>query len=205
MKSLHLFQIVSALRLQLQAKSIFTFKSAQQRHPGPDFGSFHMLQIFHRPAQFFKFRIPPARHIAVIDQAMPEHLGAAYCAAETEINDRIRPMGKCLHTIAFDHSWLHRRRHRHPAPRRTAQLLHNPKVFLLHAPDEIQMKGVRIISLFRQHRRRIIVIRAKIQLVKQLIKIRHMITEPGIGGNRGLRKILPQQPLLKIHIIYRTV
>ena len=36
------------------------------------------------------------------------------------------------------------------------------------------MKGVRIISLFRQYRRRIIIIRAEVQLVKQLMKIWHI-------------------------------
>ena len=133
---------------------------------------------------------------------MPEHLCPACRTAKTKMDHSVRSMRKCLKPIAFDHSRSDRRRHGHPASRRTAQLFHDPEISLFHATDKIQMKGMRIVTLFRQSRNRIIIIRAKVQFGKQFIEIRHALAKPCIGGNRCIRKIFPEKFCLKLHVVH---
>ena len=131
----------------------------------------------------------------MVNQAVPVHLRADVRRPPAEERHRIRPVGECLQRVPFDHPRFRRSAHRAPAPCSAAQFLHHPERLPFYSAHHVQMErvGIAVFRVFRNLRRGIIVIGNEVKTAELFVKVRDMLAEPDVGGNRDSRAVLPDQ------------
>ena len=124
----------------------------------------------HFLAQLAVLLEPPARYVAMVDQAMPELLGADRSASPAEMHERVGTARDALPCKRPNKPRLRRSPHREPAAWRAADRLHDPEVPLLipRVKSSVNAPLYPFVSDFLRTRVRIIVKGGKVQRARRV-------------------------------------